>query len=199
VSSHTTDASSHHHPPFADAAEPAPEAAAAAPAEEDNEGSTAEVGADGLTKNQRKRLKEKEKKKAGKIKIQTTPPSVPVFELYPLGEFPVGEEMEYKNSVGKQEYEEDNTYRTTDAECRERERLTKPTYEIMRHASEVHRQVRKFAYSIIKPGGTMSRPPCLHPLPQVRTAPLARPTVLRRTRLSACRSLSSECAAIRIS
>lgn len=32
------------------------------------------------------------------------------------------------------------------------ERLEKPTYEIMRQASEVHRQVRNFAYSIIKPG-----------------------------------------------
>jgi len=43
--------------------------------------------------------------------------------------------------------------RTTDEEKREKERLLRPqVYEQVRHASEVHRQVRRYAQSFIKPG-----------------------------------------------
>jgi len=72
-----------HHPPN----DPGGAEEESAPGEE-GASKSQEVGADGLTKNQRKRLKEKQKKL---IKIQTTPPSIPVFQLYPNGDFPIGE------------------------------------------------------------------------------------------------------------
>lgn len=43
-------------------------------------------------------------------------------------------------------------WRTTSAECRERERLDADMYNDVRKASEIHRIVRKYMKSIIKPG-----------------------------------------------
>lgn len=43
-------------------------------------------------------------------------------------------------------------WRTTSAECRERERLDADMYNDVRKASEIHRTVRKYMKSIIKPG-----------------------------------------------
>ena len=74
---------------------------------------------------------------------QTTPPSVPVRSLFPAGVFPEGE---------TQPYRDDNTYRTTSAECRERERLEADMYNSVRQAAEVHRQVRKYVQTIAQPG-----------------------------------------------
>ncbi|KAI3926702.1 hypothetical protein MKW92_002653 [Papaver armeniacum] len=45
-----------------------------------------------------------------------------------------------------------NLWRTTSEEKRELERLEKPVYNAVRQAAEVHRQVRKYMRSIIKPG-----------------------------------------------
>ena len=45
-----------------------------------------------------------------------------------------------------------NRKRITDAEYREKERLFTMDYECLRKAAEAHRQVRKYAQSIIKPG-----------------------------------------------
>ena len=45
-----------------------------------------------------------------------------------------------------------NTWRYSSAEKREQERLEKPMYDVMRHASEVHRQVRAYMHKYIKPG-----------------------------------------------
>ncbi|KAG5628634.1 hypothetical protein H5410_000351 [Solanum commersonii] len=67
-------------------------------------------------------------------------------ELYPSGEFPEGEIQEYKD---------DNLWRTTSEEKRELERLEKPTYNSVRQAAEVHRQVRKYIRQIAKPGMLM--------------------------------------------
>jgi methionyl aminopeptidase len=52
-----------------------------------------------------------------------------------------------------------NAFRTTSAEKRELERLAQQdpemTYQSIRQAGEVHRQVREYARRIIKPGMTM--------------------------------------------
>ena len=45
-----------------------------------------------------------------------------------------------------------NSYRTTSAECRERERLDADMYNDVRKASEVHRAVRKYIKKIAVPG-----------------------------------------------
>ncbi|WMV06918.1 hypothetical protein MTR67_000303 [Solanum verrucosum] len=107
---------------------------------------------DGLTVDEPTTEAAKKKKKKNKSKKkkeppqQTDPPSIPVAELYPSGEFPEGEIQQYKD---------DNLWRTTSEEKRELERLEKPTYNSVRQAAEVHRQVRKYIRQIAKPGMLM--------------------------------------------
>jgi methionyl aminopeptidase len=75
---------------------------------------------------------------------QTEPPTIPVAKLFEKGKFPVGEIQEHPGDF--------NTYRITSAEKRALERAEEDLYDKVRYASEVHRHVRKFAQSIIKPG-----------------------------------------------
>ncbi|TVU49084.1 hypothetical protein EJB05_00375 [Eragrostis curvula] len=91
----------------------------------------------------KKKKKSKAKKKKDPLQ-QTDPPSIPVDELF--SDFPEGEIQQYKD---------DNLWRTTSEEKRELERLQKPMYNSVRRAAEVHRQVRKYMRSIIKPGMLM--------------------------------------------
>ncbi|CAH2058063.1 unnamed protein product, partial [Thlaspi arvense] len=98
------------------------------------------IKAEASTKKKKKKNKNKRKKNSPQ---QTDPPSIPVIELFPSGEFPEGE------------YKEDNLWRTASEEKREMERLQKPIYNSLRQAAEVHRQVRKYMRSIMKPGMLM--------------------------------------------
>ncbi|KAJ3119170.1 Methionine aminopeptidase 2B, partial [Nowakowskiella sp. JEL0407] len=75
---------------------------------------------------------------------QTSPPTIPVTKLFTV--FPEGEIQEYKN---------ENSYRTTSEEKRYLERLYNDQYNEARRAAEVHRQVRQYAKSQIKPGMSM--------------------------------------------
>ncbi|ETV96126.1 methionine aminopeptidase, type II [Aphanomyces invadans] len=75
---------------------------------------------------------------------QTEPPTIPVAKLFAVGSFPKGEEQEHPGDF--------NTYRITSAEKRAAERENEAFYDRLRYASEVHRQVRKFAQGLIKPG-----------------------------------------------
>ncbi|XP_010506330.1 PREDICTED: methionine aminopeptidase 2A-like [Camelina sativa] len=102
-----------------------------------------EVKAETSTKKKKKKSKSKKKKNSLQ---QTDPPSIPVLELYPSGEFPEGEIQHYKD---------DHLWRTTSEEKREMERLQKPIYNSLRQAAEVHRQVRKYVRNILKPGMLM--------------------------------------------
>lgn len=83
---------------------------------------------------------------------QTNPPTKPVRDLFKNGEFPLGEIQ--KHGVTKYPCEDGGWQaRTTEAERKEKERLERPElYEKVRHAAEVHRQVRRYAQSFIKPG-----------------------------------------------
>ncbi|KAJ6684207.1 hypothetical protein OIU85_007857 [Salix viminalis] len=80
---------------------------------------------------------------------QTDPPTIPVMDLFPSGEFPEGEIQQYKD---------DNLWRITSEEKRALERLAKLMYNSVRQAAEVHRQVRKYMKSILKPGMLMTDP-----------------------------------------
>ncbi|KAI0562586.1 methionyl aminopeptidase [Gracilaria domingensis] len=105
----------------------------------------------------KKRKKKKKKKKAGSAETegqggldnktaamkQTDPPSIPVSSFYPNGGFPAGELHEYIDA---------NSYRTTSAELRDRERIEEDLYDSVREAAEVHRQVRMYMKDYIKPG-----------------------------------------------
>ena len=72
------------------------------------------------------------------------PPSIPVSVLLKGGPYPVGEISEYAG---------DNRWRTTSEEKKHMEKIHQTTlYQDIRRAAEVHRTVRRYAQSIIKPG-----------------------------------------------
>lgn len=75
---------------------------------------------------------------------QTDPPTIPVADLFRGKEYPTGEIQQYTL--------ESQTYRETSAEVRAMDRLQDDLYSRVRHAAEVHRQVRAYAQSFIKPG-----------------------------------------------
>nr|AFK37081.1 unknown [Lotus japonicus] len=97
-----------------------------------------------VTKKKKKKAKNKKKKE---LLQQTDPPTIPVIDLFPSGDFPEGEIQQYKD---------DNLWRTTSEEKRELERLQKPLYNSVRRAAEVHRRVRKYIKGILKPGMLMT-------------------------------------------
>ncbi|KZV74049.1 peptidase M24A, methionine aminopeptidase [Peniophora sp. CONT] len=94
--------------------------------------------------------KKKPKKKKAKV-VQSEPPRIGVTKLFPNGVYPEGELQDYKD---------DNHFRTTSAEMREKERLAmedpEETYASIRRAAAVHRQVRAYARKTIKPGMRMT-------------------------------------------
>ncbi|KAL4226349.1 Methionine aminopeptidase 2 [Mactra antiquata] len=98
-----------------------------------------------------KKKKKKKKKKGGSAKQQTVPPSIPVIELYPDGNFPEGEIMEHPIAANDQTAKD----RFTSEEKRALDRANTYLYEEVRLASEAHRQTRQYMQSIIKPGMTM--------------------------------------------
>ncbi|CAM6085128.1 unnamed protein product [Calypogeia fissa] len=105
-----------------------------------------EAEAKSASTDKKKKSKSKSKKKKTTQLQQTDPPSIPVRDLFPNGEFPEGEIQHYKD---------DNKWRVTSEEKRERERLEKPLYNQVRQAAEVHRQVRKYIRTYAKPGVLM--------------------------------------------
>ncbi|KAI3888531.1 hypothetical protein MKW92_035060 [Papaver armeniacum] len=114
------------------------------PEKKDDDGDQGDVSVVNESQETAKKKKRKNKSKKKKEPLQQTdPPSIPVLELFPSGDFPEGEIQDYKD---------DNLWRTTSEEKRELERLEKPVYNAVRQAAEVHRQVRKYMRSIIKPG-----------------------------------------------
>ncbi|CAE6048759.1 unnamed protein product [Arabidopsis arenosa] len=114
-------------------------------AEDEKVDNQEDEGIKGEASTKKKKKKSKSKKKKNSLQ-QTDPPSIPVLDLFPSGEFPQGEIQQYKD---------DNLWRTTSEEKREMERLQKPIYNSLRQAAEVHRQVRKYMRSILKPGMLM--------------------------------------------
>lgn len=75
---------------------------------------------------------------------QTEPPTVPVINLFAPDQFPTGEIQPHPL--------ESNSHRISSEELRATERLQSDLYSKLRHASEVHRQVRHYAQSFIRPG-----------------------------------------------
>lgn len=98
---------------------------------------------------QRRRKKKKKPKK--KMAVQSDPPRVGLSKLFPSGAYPEGQLEEYKD---------DNTWRITSEEKRHQEKLEneapETTYNDIRKAAEVHRQVRQYARKMIRPGMSMT-------------------------------------------
>lgn len=75
---------------------------------------------------------------------QTDPPTKPVSAQFQKGHFPEGQILDHALDHNRQ--------RITNAELREKDKLSFEDYDDLRRASEVHRQVRKHAQKFIKPG-----------------------------------------------
>ena len=95
----------------------------------------------------KKKRKRKPKKKKGGAKVQSSPPRVPLANLFPNGQYPEGEIVEYKD---------ENAYRTTNEEKRYLDRMNNDVTENYRKGAEIHRQVRQYAQKNIKPGQTLT-------------------------------------------
>lgn len=102
------------------------------------------------TQKKRKRPNRKKPKKKGKAALkQTSPPTIPVSQLFPSGDYPQGEIQPYQQA----------TARTTAAEARYNERQRHwedPTFlENYRKAAEIHRQTRRWVQETAKPGTSL--------------------------------------------
>lgn len=75
---------------------------------------------------------------------QTDPPTIPVADLFKGKAYPIGEIQPH--------HLDSQSYRQTSEEVRAMDRLQEDLYTKVRHGAEVHRQVRAYAQSFIKPG-----------------------------------------------
>ncbi|KAH8730195.1 methionine aminopeptidase 2-like protein [Phaeosphaeriaceae sp. PMI808] len=118
--------------------------------DDDNEADEAapEAG-EGAAKKKKKRKPRKKKKAGGASgpKTQTTPPRVPVHEIFLNDSYPEGEISEYLN---------ENAYRTTNEEKRHLDRMQNDYLTDYRRGAEIHREVRQWARNWIKPGMSLT-------------------------------------------
>ncbi|KAH7313729.1 peptidase M24, structural domain-containing protein [Stachybotrys elegans] len=119
---------------------------------DDDDDDDDEVGPGPLTgEGGKKKRKRKPRSKKKKAVAQSSPPRVPLSDLFKSGEYPPGEFQEYS--------EDFNLNRTTAAEVRYngRKHLEDPTFlNDYRKAAEVHRQVRHWVQEHAKPGSSVS-------------------------------------------
>ncbi|KAK2196044.1 bifunctional Peptidase M24 [Babesia duncani] len=84
-------------------------------------------------------------RKLGKWTMEI-PADIPVSKQFESNQYPLGEVMEYKEA---------GAYRMTNEEKRHLEKISEDKYKDLRRAAEVHRQVRRFIQSVIRPGVKM--------------------------------------------
>ncbi|XP_014481642.1 PREDICTED: methionine aminopeptidase 2 [Dinoponera quadriceps] len=115
---------------------------------------TAEVAENGENDEVKKKKKKRKSRGKGGMKQQTDPPTVPVSELFPDGNFPVGQLMDYHPPAYRVD---DRTAknRFTSEEARALDRMHNDIYNEARQAAEAHRQTRKHIKNWVKPGMTM--------------------------------------------
>ncbi|KAK3303560.1 peptidase M24, structural domain-containing protein [Chaetomium strumarium] len=112
------------------------------------------------TQKKRKRPNRKRPKKKNKGGLkQSSPPRVPLSQLFPSGEYPVGEVQSYRDQPADLAVEDHCTVRTTSAELRYNSRQRHWEDETFvqnyRKAAEVHRQTRRWVQETAKPGQTL--------------------------------------------
>jgi methionyl aminopeptidase len=116
--------------------------------DEEDEKPNGEGGTEGAAKKKRKRKRKPKSKTAGANPTkQTSPPRVLLSSLWPNHDYPVGEEVEYRD---------ENLFRTTSEEKRALDRSNSKFLEEYRYGAEVHRQVRQWAAKNIKPGQSLT-------------------------------------------
>eukprot|EP00088_Acartia_fossae_P062271 TRINITY_DN750_c0_g1_i1.p1 TRINITY_DN750_c0_g1~~TRINITY_DN750_c0_g1_i1.p1 ORF type:complete len:470 (-),score=123.09 TRINITY_DN750_c0_g1_i1:594-2003(-) len=84
-------------------------------------------------------------------KTQTEPPTVPICELFPDGNFPVGQIMEHP--IANDDAKAKNRFNSEEA--RAIDRLQLDMYNEIRQAAEAHRQTRQYIQRWVKPGMKM--------------------------------------------
>lgn len=104
---------------------------------------------------EKKKKKKKNKSKSGKgpSKEQTKPPTIPIAELYPDGNFPEGQIMEHGPAEGIDERTAKERFSSEEQRCLDR--MLQYVYQDIRQAAEAHRQTRQHIREWIKPGMTM--------------------------------------------
>ncbi|MCJ1289754.1 Methionine aminopeptidase 2 [Xylographa carneopallida] len=115
--------------------------------DKDDDGGAADAGAPGAAKKKKKRKPKKKKAASGVPKAQSDPPRVLLSNLFPNGQYPEGEIVDYRN---------ENSYRTTNEEKRHLDRMKIDFLNDYRQGAEIHRQVRQWAQKNIKPGQTLT-------------------------------------------
>lgn len=88
----------------------------------------------------KKKKKKRKPRNKGGVKQQTDPPRIPVSELFPDGNFPVGQIMDHPPAAGIDERMAKN--RVTSEEARALDRMHNDIYNEARQAAEAHRQTR---------------------------------------------------------
>ncbi|RPA90063.1 peptidase M24A, methionine aminopeptidase [Choiromyces venosus 120613-1] len=107
-----------------------------------------EAGAPEASAAKKKKKKKKPKRKnKSAASAQSSPPRVPLDQLFPNGNFPIGEECDYCD---------ENLKRKTDEEKRHLDRINNDFLTDYRKGAEVHRQVRQWAQGWIKPGMSLT-------------------------------------------
>ncbi|XP_045493388.1 methionine aminopeptidase 2 isoform X1 [Colias croceus] len=107
---------------------------------------------DGEEKKKKKKNKNKNK---NATKAQTNPPTIPIAELFPDGNFPEGQIMEHGPAEGIDERTAKDRF--SSEEKRALDRMHQDIYQEIRHAAEAHRQTRQYMRDWIKPGMTMTQ------------------------------------------
>ncbi|XP_011495852.1 PREDICTED: methionine aminopeptidase 2 [Ceratosolen solmsi marchali] len=113
----------------------------------ENEEDTIENGGD--TDNKKKKKKRKNKGKGA----NKDPIAFPVASLYPNGNFPIGEIMDYPPATGIDEQKAKDRFNSEEA--RALDRMHNDIYNEARLAAEAHRRTRKHIQNWVKPGMTM--------------------------------------------
>lgn len=115
---------------------------------------------EGGSKSEDKKKKKPKKKKGGNPGggsfpggKQTNPPTIPISQLFPDGNYPEGEIMRHPVPAGVDERTAIDRF--TSEEKRNLDRMHLDIYAELRQAAEAHRQTRKYMQKFIKPGMTM--------------------------------------------
>lgn len=132
---------------------PEPPAAADEVNEDDASGDENEgnVGDADKKKKKKKKNKSKAKPDVGVKAKQTDPPTIPITQLYPNGDFPEGEIQMHPTFTDDRMAKD----RFTSEEKRALDRLHTDIYNELRLAAEAHRQTRQYIQKWVKPGMTM--------------------------------------------
>jgi len=122
--------------------------------QDDDEGEKEDAGASEEAKKKRKRNRNKKKKTDGansEGSKQTDPPTLPISQLFPDGNFPIGEIMDHH--IAKDDRKAADRFSSEESRAIDRAQID--MYNEIRQAAEAHRQTRQHIQRWVKPGMKM--------------------------------------------